>query len=210
MTSLSSPNPSRIRVRTELHLYSQWHISQLLAPTGQGGHYSVTTIFPGDKSARFHLWFTCQPSQGDSLSWSLSVDSSAWVTPGNDLHWPDFNLGKCDGPVGHDRWPSSSCDVVITDDTVSGRHCRISATSSGHVIEDLGSSNGTFVNGRRVETSTLQSGDRLTLEQQPSFLPTADSCRKHRQAKQRTLTPSPPPRQRNETACLPARRSLSS
>ena len=56
-----------------------------------------------------------------------------------------------------------SCDVVITDDTVSGRHCRISATSGGHVIEDLGSSNGTFVNGRRVETSALQSGDRLTL-----------------------------------------------
>jgi len=56
-----------------------------------------------------------------------------------------------------------SCDVVITDDTVSGRHCRISGTSGGHVIEDLGSSNGTFVNGRRVETSALQSGDRLTL-----------------------------------------------
>ena len=56
-----------------------------------------------------------------------------------------------------------SCDVVVSDDTVSGRHCRISATSDGHVIEDLGSSNGTFVNGRRVETSKLQSGDRLTL-----------------------------------------------
>ena len=56
-----------------------------------------------------------------------------------------------------------SCDVVITDDTVSGRHCQITETPDGHVIEDLGSSNGTFVNGKRVETTSLQSGDRITL-----------------------------------------------
>ena len=56
-----------------------------------------------------------------------------------------------------------SCDVVITDDTVSGRHCQITETPDGHVIEDLGSSNGTFVNGKRVETTSLKSGDRITL-----------------------------------------------
>ena len=56
-----------------------------------------------------------------------------------------------------------SCDVVITDDTVSGRHCQITETPDGHVIEDLGSSNGTFVNGKRVETTRLKSGDRITL-----------------------------------------------
>ena len=26
---------------------------------------------------------------------------------GDDIRWADLNLGKCDGPVGHDRWPSS-------------------------------------------------------------------------------------------------------
>lgn len=56
-----------------------------------------------------------------------------------------------------------SCDVVITNETVSGRHCQITETPDGHVVEDLGSSNGTFVNGKRVETSLLKSGDRITL-----------------------------------------------
>ena len=55
------------------------------------------------------------------------------------------------------------CDLILTDDTVSGRHCKLTETSDGHVIEDLGSSNGTFVNGKRVEVSSLKSGDRITL-----------------------------------------------
>ena len=32
-----------------------------------------------------------------------------------------------------------SCDVVITDDTVSGRHCQITESPDGCIIEDLGS-----------------------------------------------------------------------
>jgi len=56
-----------------------------------------------------------------------------------------------------------SCDVVITDDTVSGRHCQIIETSDGYMIEDLGSSNGTFVNAKRVETATLEPNDQVTL-----------------------------------------------
>ena len=56
-----------------------------------------------------------------------------------------------------------SCDVVITDDTVSGRHCQITESPDGCVIEDLGSSNGTYVNGKRIESTVLKSGDRVTL-----------------------------------------------
>lgn len=56
-----------------------------------------------------------------------------------------------------------SCDVVITDETVSGRHCQIAESPDGYVIEDLASSNGTFVNGKRVETTRLKSGDRIAL-----------------------------------------------
>ena len=56
-----------------------------------------------------------------------------------------------------------SCDVVVTDDTVSSRHCQIIETSDGYMIEDLGSSNGTFVNAKRVETATLEPNDQVTL-----------------------------------------------
>lgn len=50
------------------------------------------------------------------------------------------------------------------DELVSHRHARIDPTAEGLVLEDLGSRNGTFVNGTRVEAPTLLSpGDRVVI-----------------------------------------------
>lgn len=50
------------------------------------------------------------------------------------------------------------CDVVIKDAKASRKHCRLTRTDDGFVLEDLGSRNGTFVNGARIEGSvTLKS-----------------------------------------------------
>ena len=43
------------------------------------------------------------------------------------------------------------CDVVLPDPEVSRRHAALRMTGSGPAVEDLGSSNGTFVNAQRVE-----------------------------------------------------------
>ena len=53
--------------------------------------------------------------------------------------------------VGRD--PSN--DVVVEASTVSSRHCQIRFDGLAHCIYDLGSTNGTFVDGRRVEQSLL-------------------------------------------------------
>jgi pSer/pThr/pTyr-binding forkhead associated (FHA) protein len=45
---------------------------------------------------------------------------------------------------------SPDCDVVVDLPTVSGRHCRLIQTEQGCLVEDLGSKNGTYVNGRKV------------------------------------------------------------
>lgn len=42
--------------------------------------------------------------------------------------------------------------VPVADDTVSARHGRLVYQKRGWVVEDLGSTNGTFVNGRRVRS----------------------------------------------------------
>ena len=42
------------------------------------------------------------------------------------------------------------CDVIVPQSTVSGLHCRLSRISIGYVLKDLGSTNGTFVNGMRI------------------------------------------------------------
>jgi ABC transport system ATP-binding/permease protein len=43
-----------------------------------------------------------------------------------------------------------SCDLVVKHATVSGRHCRLLQAGSSFQLEDLGSTNGTFVDGHRI------------------------------------------------------------
>ncbi|MBI3971282.1 MAG: FHA domain-containing protein [Chloroflexi bacterium] len=51
-------------------------------------------------------------------------------------------------------------DVIVSDDSVSAKHARFSAAGDTWRVEDLGSTNGTYVNGHRVERSAaLHSGD---------------------------------------------------
>jgi pSer/pThr/pTyr-binding forkhead associated (FHA) protein len=57
-----------------------------------------------------------------------------------------------------------SADVVLEDDLVSRRHVRVVPADGGATVEDLGSRNGTFVNGNEVHAPTLlRPGDRLLL-----------------------------------------------
>ncbi len=55
------------------------------------------------------------------------------------------------------RAPSS--DIPIIDPTISRRHAELESAEAGFTIRDLGSSNGTFVNGARVQTGTATLGD---------------------------------------------------
>jgi len=54
-----------------------------------------------------------------------------------------------------------SSDLPVLDPTVSRRHAELTIESSSVMLKDLGSSNGTFVNGSRVTTTKLRMGDRV-------------------------------------------------
>jgi pSer/pThr/pTyr-binding forkhead associated (FHA) protein len=58
---------------------------------------------------------------------------------------------------------SLACNVVAESGAVSKVHARIERTADQLVLEDLGSSNGTFVNGERVMTAILRDGDVIRL-----------------------------------------------
>ncbi len=58
---------------------------------------------------------------------------------------------------------SRDCDVRISDLNVSRRHAELRQEGATYWIVDLGSMNGTLVNGRRVERERLRDGDRITL-----------------------------------------------
>lgn len=53
-------------------------------------------------------------------------------------------------------------DFILDAAMVSRVHCRLSVSTDGQLeVEDLKSTNGTFVNDRRVERAVLAAGDRL-------------------------------------------------
>jgi pSer/pThr/pTyr-binding forkhead associated (FHA) protein len=81
-----------------------------------------------------------------------------------------FISGKYQGgefPLEEDReiivGRSSDLDMVLVEEMVSRRHARIQLVGGSVNIDDLGSTNGTFVNGERVTHAELQEGDRVLI-----------------------------------------------
>ena len=59
---------------------------------------------------------------------------------------------------------TARADFIVDAALVSRIHCRLSADKSDQlVVEDLGSTNGTLVNGERVKRQVLREGDKLTV-----------------------------------------------
>lgn len=59
------------------------------------------------------------------------------------------------------RHPES--DIFLDDITVSRHHCRFMADLDSLVVEDSGSTNGTYVNGTRVDRNPLDPGDEVLI-----------------------------------------------
>jgi hypothetical protein len=57
----------------------------------------------------------------------------------------------------------SDCTVVLADITVSRRHAELVLRDGCWILRDLGSSNGTWVNGRQVVEAEVRSGDLVVL-----------------------------------------------
>lgn len=64
-----------------------------------------------------------------------------------------------DAPVDVGR--GSAAGLILDADSVSRKHARIERFGGGHKIVDLGSTNGTYVNGTRVKEQILKDGDRI-------------------------------------------------
>lgn len=70
-----------------------------------------------------------------------------------------FSLPRSTTVIGR----KEDCDVRIPLSEVSRKHCRLMADDEVLRVEDLGSSNGTFLNGMRVQEAIVQPGDSLQI-----------------------------------------------
>lgn len=85
----------------------------------------------------------------------FQLNMKSGPTPGKiiQLVKPEISLGR---DLGN--------EIVISDADVSRKHARLVMQGEGYLLEDLGSTNGTFVNGVRLSApQALQSGDLVKL-----------------------------------------------
>lgn len=83
-----------------------------------------------------------------------------------------FELNKAELYVGRDV----NNDIVINDSEISRKHARILMQAGGFVLEDLGSTNGSFINGQRLmgphvlrQGETLMFGENVSLVFEAGF-----------------------------------------
>ncbi len=69
----------------------------------------------------------------------------------------NHTISRCPFSVGRDE----ACDIPIDNIGVSRHQCRFVWTGERYRVEDTGSSNGTFVNGEKVEGADLKDGDEV-------------------------------------------------
>src|SRR5262249_23541477 len=69
---------------------------------------------------------------------------------------------------------SSDLDMVLVEDMVSRKHAKISTQGGQITIQDLGSTNGTLVNGEKGKKVRLKGGDRILIGTSIIKLVTAD------------------------------------
>lgn len=70
-----------------------------------------------------------------------------------------FPLAKAASIAGR----QDDCDIPLADPSVSSHHAKLTLRPDGIEVQDLESSNGTFVNGERVTTAVVRHGDRLRI-----------------------------------------------
>ena len=97
---------------------------------------------------------------------------------------PGWILQSGDEPVITLRLPPGSvktigrtarADFIVDAALISRLHCRLTADKSDQlVVEDLGSTNGTMVNGKKVDRVVLRAGDKLRVGRVEFEVKTAD------------------------------------
>jgi hypothetical protein len=100
---------------------------------------------------------------------TMAIDAgSVAVASGNGVGW----LVPLDGPQSGELFQlrgraivgtASDCDVVMKEPSISGRHAEFMSTAGGFRVNDLGSTNGTYVNDKRVTSTDLIDNDNVRL-----------------------------------------------
>lgn len=104
------------------------------------------------------------PDPARSKTMVFKLDNSASQLPGNEAVQPQLLMSLTFGDkkelsIGRD----SANDITLDGLQISGRHARLLNTAGGIFIDDLGSTNGVYVNGERVSRQQIAPADRVQI-----------------------------------------------
>lgn len=165
-----APNEFRFKLSTpDFDRIEQWgsetladELADNLTQYAKSQHYAfvgpVVVIFEEDLDlAKGGFKLTSSSVQGNAVP--VTTDDQAEDHPMLEVNGSQYLLTKDKTIIGR----GSGCDIVIDDPGISRKHLEIDITEGGVIARDLGSTNGTYVEGHQVPAATLLDGNTITI-----------------------------------------------
>ena len=165
-----APNEYRFKLSTpDFDHIEQWgsetladELADNLTNYARSQHYAfvgpVVVIFEEDLDlAKGSFKLTAASVQGNAVP--VTTDEQSQDCPLLEINGSQYLLTKEKTILGR----GSGCDIVIDDPGISRKHLEIDVTPNGVIARDLGSTNGTYVEGHQVPAATLLDGNTITI-----------------------------------------------
>jgi pSer/pThr/pTyr-binding forkhead associated (FHA) protein len=138
-------------------------------PSGSQSNYPRASAYQSNPSKPIHSAPESQPISSPAFEWATSMAPAAAPHPSKDnlatsnlkMLQPGRTTQRPPGSIKIGRAPDN--DIVVSDVLASRHHATLVPVPGGTEIRDARSSNGTFVNGARVESAPLHDGDVVTI-----------------------------------------------
>ena len=158
--------PPRIRFDTEDTLrFGEFGVTAKLT----GGDGPREKGAPQDTSGQTRIFRTEESTGGEIDQGTAAISADEARRHGLAREIVEVVLGDEKHPLeGRGPWTvgrSQESDIVINDPNVSRKHARISRADNGFIVEDLGSTNGTLLDGAPIDRERIEGGDELTFGQ---------------------------------------------
>jgi predicted component of type VI protein secretion system len=157
--------PPRIRFETEETLrFGEFGVTAKLT----GGDGPREKGAPQDTSGQTRI-FKTEETAGGEAEGTAAISADEARKHGLAREVVEIVLEDGSYPLeGSGPWTvgrSQENDITVNDPNVSRRHARISRADNGFVVEDLGSTNGTLLDGAPIDRELIEGGDELTFGQ---------------------------------------------